>query len=465
MIQSQQPYNWKYPTLLTLSTITVVLSLTWPKPQFKASIPMPARVEEAIHLPASQTLKGHSTWVYAVAISPDNKYLASGSYDGQIKIWNLKTGQLLHQLSGHTDAIQTLAISPDGILASGGWDNRVRLWNLETGTLIRTLKGHVEDVKTLAISSDGKWLASGSADQTIKLWHLQTGKQHLTLKTSDWIRSVSFSPDNQTLASGSENGSVQIWSVTDGKPLHTLAGHSQAVWSVAFSPDGQTLATGSTDKTVKLWQLSNQQLQDTLVGHSKAVWSVAFSPDGQTLASGSYDKSIRLWNPKTGQSIRDWTGHKKPVWSVIFSPDGQTLASGSGDETVKLWQIDSSLKPQTKETTESPEKQVSQPSVSEVMNAEKMAELNQQLYQAIDQKWQSVQFNETLVYQVKVTTDGKVASYRPVNAAASYWVTKTPLEKLRQTNVSSESLIEFEVVMKPDGILEVAPIQGWNNRP
>lgn len=423
MIQSQQPYNWKYPTLLTLSTITVVLSLTWPKPQFKASIPMPARVEEAIHLPASQTLNGHSTWVYALAISPDNKYLASGSYDGQIKIWNLEKGQLLHTLSGHTDAIQTLAISPDGILASGGWDNRVRLWNLETGTLIQTLKGHVEDVKTLAISSDGKWLASGSADKTIKLWHLQTGKQHLTVKTSDWVRSVSFSPDNQTLASGSENGSVQIWSVTDGKPLHTLAGHSQAVWSVAFSPDGQTLATGSTDKTVKLWQLSNQQLQDTLVGHSKAVWSVA------------------------------------------FSPDGQTLASGSGDETVKLWQIDSSVNSQTEKVAESSEKQAPEPSASEAMNAEKMAELNQQLYQKIDKKWQSIQFNETLVYQVKVTTDGKVASYRPVNAAASYWVTETPLEQLQQTNISNENLIEFEVVMKPSGILEVAPIQGWNNRP
>ncbi|MFY7806812.1 MAG: WD40 repeat domain-containing protein [Limnoraphis robusta] len=463
MMQSQH-HHWKYPTLLTLSTITIVLGLSWPKPQFKPSVFSELKTQEAIRLPASQTLIGHSTWVYAVTISSDNQYLASASYDGTIKIWNLKTGQLLHSFSGHTDAIETLTISPDNkILISGGWDNRIRVWNLETGELIRTLKGHGEDVKTVAISSDGKWLASGSVDQTIKLWNLSTGKEHFSLKTSNWVRSIVFSPDNQTLVSGSENGSVQIWSLTDGKLLDTLTAHSQAVWSVVLSPDGQTLATASRDKTIKLWQLNTRQLKHTLKGHSRAVLSLAFSRDGQTLASGGYDKTIRLWNPKTGEEIDHWEGHQKPIWSVVFSADSQILASGSSDETVKLWEIYSSKKSQLDHKAISAEVS-SQPQLtaSEITNSKTLVELNQMLYEAIHQNWRSIKFNETLVYRVKLTADGRLISYQPMNAAASDWVTETPLESLRYRGILPQDLIEFEVVMKPSGVLEVAPIQGWD---
>jgi WD40 repeat protein len=288
----------------------------------------------------------------------------------------------------------------------------------------------------------------------------------MTLKTSNWVRSIVFSADNQTLVSGSENGSVEIWSLTDGKRLQTLTAHSQAVWSVALSPDGQTLATASTDKTIKLWHLNNLQLQHTLKGHSRAVWSLAFSPDSQILASGGYDKTIQLWNPKTGQQIRQWEGHKKPIWSLVFSPDSQVLATGSSDEMVKLWEIDTPKIFQPMNTQTSSEIHL-KPSLksSEVTDSKTLVELNQILYNSIDQNWQSVRFNDTLVYRVKMTTDGKIASYQPMNVAASDWVAQTPLEELHQPDISSQNVIEFKVVMQPSGVLEVSPIQGWENLP
>jgi hypothetical protein len=84
------------------------------------------------------------------------------------------------------------------------------------------------------------------------------------------------------------------------------------------------------------------------------------------------------------------------------------------------------------------------------------------LYEAIHQNWRSITFNETLVYRVKVTADGRLISYQPMNAAASDWVAETPLESLRYRGILPQDLIEFEVVMKPSGVLEVAPIQGWD---
>jgi WD40 repeat protein len=81
------------------------------------------------------------------------------------------------------------------------------------------------------------------------------------------------------------------------------------------------------------------QLLHTLTGHSHAVWSVAFSPDGQTLASGNYDRTIKLWGMPDGKLLGNLTGHDKAVRSVAFSPNGQMLASGSADETIKLWTV------------------------------------------------------------------------------------------------------------------------------
>lgn len=96
-----------------------------------------------------RTIKDHSAWIYAIAITPDGKTLVNGNYDGTIKTWNLHTGKLLHTFKSHTDAVSSLAMSVDGrILVSGSWDNRIKLWNLETNTLISTLDGHKDDVQT-----------------------------------------------------------------------------------------------------------------------------------------------------------------------------------------------------------------------------------------------------------------------------------------------------------------------------
>jgi WD40 repeat protein len=281
-------------------------------------------------------LRGHSDFVWAVAISSNGQILASGSQDKTIKLWQLPTGKLLRTLSGHAKPILSVAISPDGrTLASGSVDNTVKLWETDTGKLLHTLPGHTESIRSVAFSPDGRTLASSSWDNTIKLWETNTGKLRQTLSGhTDGVYSVTFSPDGRTLASASGDKTIKLWQLPSGKLLHTLSEHSKPVYAVVISPDGQTLISGSGDDTIKLWQLSTGKLLRTL--DSDEVYSLALSSRGH-LASG-IEEDIKLWNLGTGELLRSpIPGHSKDITSVAISPNEKILVSSGKDKTMKLW--------------------------------------------------------------------------------------------------------------------------------
>ena len=121
-----------------------------------------------------------------IAFSPDGKYLASGSYEKNINIWSVTTGEHLISLRGHTNYSRSIAFSPDGtFLASGGNDRTVIIWSVATGKMLHLLKGHTDYVLSVAFSPDGKVLASGGLDGSIRFWNTVTGQLLVTLYQFD----------------------------------------------------------------------------------------------------------------------------------------------------------------------------------------------------------------------------------------------------------------------------------------
>ena len=195
--------------------------------------------------------------ITSIDYSPNGQWLATGSSDATIRLWQANTREFYQTLRGHTNWVESVVFSPDGQwLATGSGDATIRLWQVSTGKCHQTLVGHARGVYSVAFSPDGQWLATGSSDATIRLWQVSTGKCHKTLREhTNRVNSVAFSPDGQWLATGSSDATIRLWQVSIGKCHKILRGHINWINSVAFSPDGQWLATGSSDATIRLWQI------------------------------------------------------------------------------------------------------------------------------------------------------------------------------------------------------------------
>ena len=302
------------------------------------------------------TLSGHGSSVSSVTFSPDGNTFASASFQ-EIKFWDMAMGNVLATLNGHESGVLSVAFSPNGntLASSGcgeqGFKNRcmrgeIKLWDVVTGNELATFNVHNSRVNNVAFSPDGNILAStrisdlsSDSDNTVKLWDVVTGNELTTLNGHEsGVLSVAFSPDGNTLASASQDKTVKLWDISSSKTLSTLIGHGSWVSSVTFSPDGNTLASASRDNTVKLWDVATGNVLATLNGHHDSVISVTFSPDGNALASASWDNTVKLWDMGTGNLLTTLNGHNSRVNSVAFSPDGNTLAASDGNG-IKLWDV------------------------------------------------------------------------------------------------------------------------------
>jgi len=254
-----------------------------------------------------KTLKGHSEAISSIAFSPDGRLIASGSYDKTVRIWDVKKGRLFKNLTKHTGFVTCVVFSSGGqsLISSGGRpDNTIRLWDIKKGKVLKTLSGHTKHIGALVCTPDGSIIASGSCDKTVRLWDVKSGK---TLKTftgyKDYISSLAFRPDGQLLAIGHGDKTIHLLDVQRGKTLKILAEHTMDATALAFSPDGSALFSTSLDGTSCLWDSKSGKVRKAFIGHSGTVWSVAVNPDGRILATGGglNDRAVRLWDIRSGK--------------------------------------------------------------------------------------------------------------------------------------------------------------------
>ena len=280
------------------------------------------------------------TW--AVAISGNGQYWAAGSRRGEVRVWR-EAGQTLHLVwQAHTDTVSALAFGPDErLLASGSWDGTITLWELERDAPLWTVQ-HTKGVLSLAFTPDGRTLASSGNDATIQLWESQSGTHLQSLQHPGPVFSVAWSSDGRLLASGSSDGRIRVWEIQTTQPaicVAIMAGHTNWIPGLAFAPDGHTLVSASLDRTVRLWDLESQRCLHTLERHTDQVIRVAWSRDGHTVASCGLDNTICLWDVEQGSYQAVLQGHTAPVYSIAFTPDSKSLLSGSEDGTLRVWDV------------------------------------------------------------------------------------------------------------------------------
>ncbi|MEO0687083.1 MAG: WD40 repeat domain-containing protein, partial [Cyanobacteria bacterium J06649_11] len=310
-----------------------------------------------------------------IDISSNGEYIATGSGEKIIKVWEINTGLYLQSLSGHISEINAITFSnTNKILATASVDRTVKVWDITTGKCLKTLQGRADFVHSTIFSNDNLKIIAcaniSNEDNFIRIWQIddlnfssnktknQTNQiPNKILKGHDEnIWSIAFSPDGTKIVSGSSDRTVKIWNSHSGQCLKTLSGHpygfasrfksgnppnalahSRPVLSVTFSPDGNTVASCGGHSIIKLWNVETGDCFQTI--QEKASYTIKFNSTGLILASGHTSGMIKLWDIKNGECIQTLGQFGKPIISIAFSDDGKYIAYGSYDGTVTVWDI------------------------------------------------------------------------------------------------------------------------------
>lgn len=278
-----------------------------------------------------------------LALDPAEKMVATGGFDGRVRLWDLQSGKELLSHSIMKREIESLLFSPDGNALVAVGPSGVAYWEWRSQMPPMMLGAPAETADSVAFSPDGNLLAIGSRDCYAGLWDVRTKRFVRILAGEDphmYRQGLAFSPDGRRLAIPSyEGGHVAVFDVGTGELSRSLDTGGIHALDVAFSSNGRLLAAVGREPEFLVWDLeTGQRLGDQYVGHAETPFELAFAPDGQEIVSAGMDGTVRVWDASSGRQ-RHMLQTGSWISGLSLSPDGKHLTFCSLDNSVQLWDV------------------------------------------------------------------------------------------------------------------------------
>eukprot|EP00794_Sanderia_malayensis_P007200 gene7200-8006_t len=293
---------------------------------------------------------GHIETIFDCKFHPeDPDLLATCSFDGSIKVWNIQKMEAVKSTSGNETAIYSISWAPGDLncLVAATSKNGCFIWDFEKGRIIMRFNEHGKNSVYTAVwnQRDSKYIASVGAD-CFCIVRMVDGTLVKRYKHPGAVYGCDWSPNNRDiLATGCDDGLVRVYYLPSkgDTPIRSFAGHTAKVFHVRWSPlkDG-ILCSGSDDGTIRIWDYSQEGCVTVLEGHASPVRGLLWHAEiPEILISGSWDYSLRIWNINTGHCIEKNTDHAADVYGLTCHRQRPfIMASCSRDSTVRIWALD-----------------------------------------------------------------------------------------------------------------------------
>ena len=295
--------------------------------------------------------------IWSIQFSPDGKHLAVGTYQW-VQLWDIQAKTVIHDFEPHAGAVRCLEFSGDGktLFAGGGLpsqEGEVRIWNVETAELIDTLGLHGDTIESITVSPDDSKLLTASMDAVGVVVSLSDRevKETLTQHVGRML-AIDYRADGKYFATGSEDKSVKVWNPQTYEVLVSFDLNDDAVYTVAFAPEENIVVSGSADNAIRSWRIIESRrksgeirtegaLNRVYNGHQGPIYSVDCGTwNNQVIfVSGSADALVIVWNLRSGNQEYNFNQSTDEVYTVDLSPDGQFVAAGGRDGIARIWSL------------------------------------------------------------------------------------------------------------------------------
>lgn len=266
-------------------------------------------------------MEDDNEYICSVSWSKDGNFLAVGTSDCKVELWDVQCQKRLRSMDGHSARVGCLSWN-DHVLSSGSRSGLIHQHDVRVADHhIFTFGGHTQEVCGLTWSPDGKYLASGGNDNMVYIWPMTTGSEyqavHALSEHQGAVKALAWCPwQPSILASGggTSDRHIRIWNANSGSCISAFDTCSQ-VSSLVFAPNYKELVSGhgfAHDKVI-IWRYPSLTKVAELEGHEDRVLNLAMSPDGSTVASVAADETIRLWKGFEKDAIKK----PKPTNSII----------------------------------------------------------------------------------------------------------------------------------------------------